>query len=150
MRLVQSAVAIGFLLSSAVTLANPVADMREPAPRTLEEKAYVLEEMRLLVESIQTITGGLATGHMEDVIEAAAAQGQRRNAKDSAYPAAMRIKETPLWKQINNSTRQGFDELADAARDGAPKEKQLAILAETMQNCIACHQAYRLVDVPRL
>ncbi len=141
------------LAASSGTFANPVpesafTDSRELAPRSKSERAYILEEMRLLVESIQTITEGLATDHMEDVIEAAAARGMRGNANDPAYPAAMKVKETPLWKQMGRDIRHGFDDLADAAKNGAPKEKQLAILAETMKNCVACHQTYRLVEAP--
>jgi cytochrome c556 len=49
---------------------------------------------------------------------------------------------------MGGSVRRGFDELADAAQNGAPKEQQLAILAETMKNCVACHQTYRIVDAP--
>jgi cytochrome c556 len=147
-------VAAALLLAASGTFAEPAppdsafADAREPAPRTKAERAYILEQMRLLVESIQAITEGLATDHMEDVIEAAAARGLHRNANDPAYPASMKAKETPLWKQMGGGTRRGFDELADAAKNGATKEKQLAILAETMKNCVACHQTYRLVAAP--
>ncbi len=109
--------------------APPLADMREPAPRTAVEKASILEQMRLLVASIQAISEGLATDHMEDVVEAAAARGLRRNANDPNYPASMKAKETPLWKQMGGGTRRGFDQLADAAQNGASKEKLLGILA---------------------
>jgi hypothetical protein len=50
------------------------------------------------------------------------------------------------WKQFGGGTRRGFDELADAAKSGAPKEKSLAILAATMANCVACHQTYKIVE----
>jgi cytochrome c556 len=105
--------------------------------------------MRLFVESIQVIAAGLASDHMGDVTEAAAARGMRRNANDPNYPKSINAHATALWKQMGGGVRRGFDELADAAQSGAPREKQLAILAETMKNCVACHQTYRLVDAPQ-
>ncbi len=156
MRLVRLFTAAALLLASPCTFAEPTApdsamiDYRQPAPSTKSERAYILEEMRLLFESIQAINQGLATDHMEDVIEAAAAAAQlpRANANDRTYPASLHYKETPQWKQMGGEVRRGFDALADAAKNGASKEKQLAILADTMKNCVACHQTYRLASVP--
>ncbi|WP_020176594.1 hypothetical protein [Methyloferula stellata] len=157
MKSVRLFTAAALLLASPCTFAEPAApdstiiDYRQPAPRTKIEKAYILEEMRLLFESIQTINEGLATDHMEDVIEAAAkaARGMRRNPSDPAYPASMHFKETPAWKQMGGDVGRGFDALADAAKNGASKERQLAILADTMKNCVACHQTYRLAEAPQ-
>jgi len=136
------------LSASSGSFAGPGEDMREPAAFNAVERAYILGQMRLLVESIQVITEGLASDHMTDVVEAAAARGMRRNAHDPNYPKSIDIHATALWKQMGGGVRRGFDELADAAQNAAPKEKQLAILANTMKNCVACHQTYRLTDAP--
>jgi cytochrome c556 len=137
------------LLASSGSFADSTEDTREPAAFNAVERAYILGQMRLFVESIQVITAGLASDHMNDVAEAAAARGMRRNANDPSYPKSINTHATPLWKQMGSGVRRGFDELADAAQNGAPKEKQLAILAETMKNCVACHEIYRLVDAPQ-
>jgi cytochrome c556 len=136
------------LLASSVSFADPSEDAREPAAFNALERAYILGQMRLFVESIQVISASLASDHLSDVVEAAAARGKRRNANDPNYPKSINAHATALWKQMGGSVRRGFDELADAAQNGAPKEQQLAILAETMKNCVACHQTYRIVDAP--
>ena len=144
MKPVRLVTATALLLASTGTFAETSApdsaftDFRQPAPRTKIERAYILEEMSLLFELIQTINQGLATGHMEDVIEAAAtaARDPRSNTSGPTYPASMHFKETPLWRQMGGDVRRGFDALADAAKNGAPKEKQLAILADTMKNVL--------------
>ena len=41
--------------------------------------------------------------------------------------------------------RAGFDEMAGAAQAGAAPDKLMGMLGETMRNCVACHQTYRLV-----
>jgi cytochrome c556 len=140
--------AAALFLASSGGFADPSEDTREPAAFNAVERAYILGQMRLLVESIQAITAGLANDHMNDVVEAAAARGMRRNKDDPAYPKSIDAHATALWKQMGGGVRRGFDELADAAQNGAPKDKQLAILADTMRNCVACHQTYRLVDAP--
>jgi cytochrome c556 len=134
------------LSASSGSFADPSEDTREPAAFNAVERAYILGQMRLFLESIQVITAGWASDHMSDVADAAAARGMRRNANDPNYPKSINAHATALWKQMGSGVRRGFDELADAAQNGAPKEKQLAILADTMKNCVACHETYRLVD----
>jgi cytochrome c556 len=136
------------LLASTSSFADPDADTREPAAFNTVERAYILGQMRLFLGSVQAISAGLASDHPGDVAEAAAARGMRRNKDDPAYPKSINAHASPLWKQMGGGVRKGFDELADAAQAGAPKEKQLAILADTMKNCVACHQTYKLVNAP--
>jgi len=138
-----------FLLAAApASLADPGEDPREPAAFNSIERTYILGQMRLFIESLQLIAAGLASDNMGDVEEAAAARGGRRNANDPNFPKSINAHASPLWKQMGGGVRKGFDELANAAQNGAPKEKQLAILADTMKNCVACHQTYRLANAP--
>jgi cytochrome c556 len=137
-------------LIGAAAVAEPLADDgREAAPRTLVERTYILAQMRLFLASLQEINEGLANGQTSMVAEAAAARGMRRNANDPDHPASMSDKETQLWKQMGGATRRGFDQLAAAAEQGESKEKLLGILGETMKNCVACHQTYRLAEAPK-
>jgi cytochrome c556 len=140
------AIFVLLLMPLAAQAAEP-ADSRQAVAVTAAEKAYILEQMRLFIGSIQTIAEGLSTGDNAKVAEAAAARGRRANANDPHFPAGLGAKLPPLWKQMGGGIRGGFDELADAAKSGAPKEKSLGILAATMRNCVACHQSFRLVDV---
>ncbi len=40
--------------------------------------------------------------------------------------------------------RKGFDEIATAAASGAGPSQVLGLMGETMRNCVARHQSYRL------
>jgi len=90
----------------------------------------------------------MASDNIGDVEVAAAVGGGRHNAHETKVPKSINAHASPLWKQMGGGVRKGFDELANAAQNGAPKEKQLAILADTMKNCVACHQTYRLANAP--
>jgi hypothetical protein len=152
MKLLPYSTLATLLLASSSALTDPVSppaeDTRQPAGFNAIERTYILAQMRLFIESIQAIDEGLATDHNADVAEAAAARGLKRNADDPNLPKSINLHASPLWKQMGGGVRRGFDDLAEAAKSGAPKEKQLAILANTMKNCIACHQTYRLVAAP--
>ncbi len=139
---------IALILLSQPISAAETSDPREVFAATSIEKAYILGQMRLFVESIQKITEGLATGDTHVVAEAAAARGRRMNAGDPAFPASLSAKLPPLWKQIGGGVRGGFDELSDAAKAGAPADRLLTLLAKTMTNCVACHQSYKIADTP--
>jgi cytochrome c556 len=45
------------------------------------------------------------------------------------------------------SVRNGFDAVADQAKDHAPAATINKTLADTMRNCVACHQTYRIAVV---
>ena len=119
-------------------------ETREPALRTEAETGFILGQMRLFLESTQATTSALATEDRATIAEQAAARG-RRGAALLAIPAGLKAKETPAWSAMIGAMRKGFDDLAEAARDGAPTPKMIGLLGETLHNCVACHQSYRLV-----
>src|SRR5260370_40608024 len=63
---------IALILISQSTGAAEPADPREPLVVTPTEKAYIFEQMRLFVTSIQTIVEGLSTGNDGAVADTAA------------------------------------------------------------------------------
>jgi hypothetical protein len=134
------------LLLTFPAIGAETTDVREPVPTTEEEKAFILEQMRLFLASVQQISEGLATGNKAAVAEAAAARGKKRNMTYPNRPAHLPDENNALWKDMGGRVRGGFDVLAAAAEDNAPVGKQLAILGETLRGCVACHQTYRLVD----
>jgi len=134
------------LITSAT--ADPAEDTREAAAFTQVERAYILGQMRLFLTSIQAISENLSAGKLDAVAEAAAARGMKRNANDPDFPKTLGPKLTPLWKQMGGGTRKGFDQIAEAAQQGEPKDKILGLMGETMKNCVACHQTYKLVAAP--
>ncbi len=128
-------------------LAAPIhaQDTREAAVRTPAEKAFILAQMRLFLGSIQAISAGAASGDMKTVATEAAARG-RKGTPLSEIPPGMKAKETPAWTAMMGGARAGFDGIADAAAQGAAPVKVMGMLGETMRNCVACHQTYRLVE----
>ena len=62
----------------------------------------------------------------------------------SAIPPSMKAKETPAWTAMMGGARAGFDDIARVAHEGAPPSELIGMLGETMRNCVACHQSYRL------
>jgi len=133
---------------AATAAADPAEDTREAAVHTKAERAYILGQMRLFLTSLQTMTEGLAEGKLDAVAEAAAARGLKRNANDPDFPKTLGPKLTPLWKQMGSGTRKGVDQIAEAAQQGESKDKILGLMGETMKNCVACHQTYKLVAAP--
>jgi hypothetical protein len=134
----------GFIVVS-ILLATPslAQDTREPTARTEAERVFILGQMRLFLQSTQAITAALATDDLKTVASEAAARG-RKGTPLSAIPPGMKAKETQAWAAMMGGARAGFDDLADAARTGAPPIKLLGMLGETMRNCLACHESYRL------
>lgn len=118
-----------------VACAGPVAaqDTREAAVRTPVERAFILDQMRLFLTSVQGITAGLAEGDMKTVGAEAYARGRRANAT-LGMPPGMKAKETPVWGTLMGGVRKGFDDIADEAAAGAPPLKVLGDLSGVMRN----------------
>jgi len=125
--------------------AGETADSREPVQRTDTEKAFVLEQMRLFLTSIVEIEEGLGSNDMDLVAREAAARGRKANAT-LARPATLPAKESEAWKTMIGSVRGGFDRIAEQASARAPAAQITKTLADTMRNCVACHQTYRIEE----
>ncbi len=134
------------MIAAAILLATPslAQDSREPAVRTDAERDFILGQMRLFLGSTQAIATALATDDVKTVAAEATARG-RKGTPLSEIPPGMKAKETPAWTAMMGGARAGFDEMAGAAQAGAPPTKLIGMLGETMRNCVACHQTYRLV-----
>ena len=130
---------------AGVLFASPclAQDAREPAVRTEAERSFTLGQMRLFLQSTQAILVALSKNDLKTVEEEAAARG-RKGTPLSAIPPGMKAKETPAWTAMMGGARVGFDDIAQAAHDGAPPSKLIGMLGDTMSNCVACHQSYRL------
>ena len=132
---------LGALASSG--RAEDMVDQREQVFRTEAEKAFVFDQMRLLLNSITEIEEGLGTGDLNLVAREAAARGRKAN-MTLARPPSLAAKESEAWKAMFLSVRNGFDAVADQAQAHAPAATINKTLADTMRNCVACHQTYRV------
>ena len=117
---------------------NRIAIVVQPAERNL-----VLTEMRAFLVSVQAVMNAALAGDMSAVAKAARKSGVP---SQDQVPSSL-VGKLPLsFKTMGFDTHRAFDQLAlDAEQLGDP-EHSLQQLGNLMNNCIACHQAYRLVD----
>ena len=126
------------LVSHAVG-AEP-ADGRMDLRFTPQERAEFLTEMRQMLASIQGILGGIGTADRDRIAEAARLSGNRMA---RATPDSVREKLPQSYRDIGGPTHMLFEELAVRAEtdemDGLAR-----FTAELMNQCVACHAAFRV------
>ena len=104
------------------------------------ERDLVLAEMRGFLESVQKISMGIAGNDMELVAEYARKSGM---AATDGMPGTL-VGKLPLgFKKLGPDTHKKFDQLALDAEEFGDAEHALSQLSVLLQNCVACHEAYR-------
>lgn|GEM_PF-4473671 len=129
-------------------------DEREVLPFNQMQRAHVLKEMRNLLTASQGIVEGLAKEDMKAVAEAAAAVGMQAmhtvEKKENMKRLKMRQSAPPEFMKLGMGVHKAMDEIAQMAKDGKPAKDIQLKLAETMNACIACHNAYQIPNpVPK-
>lgn len=116
------------------------SDGRTAIVVSADERTFVLGEMRVFLEAVQTITEDLAGQDMAAVAEAAHGVGM---ASTGGEPAAL-IAKLPLeFKSLGMATHRAFDDLgAEASGIGDPMVV-LGQLGAILNNCTTCHAGYR-------
>lgn len=117
-----------------------VDDNRQIIPLTEAEIALVAVEMRQMLSSIQEITGGLATGNRQAVVDAASKSGM---AMMQELPSQIRMKFPDPFTQMGMASHKAFDQIAQETKAIKNPEPVLEKLSVAMQNCVACHATYR-------
>ena len=105
------------------------------------ESDLVLTEMRMFLESIQKITQGITENDMKLVAEYGRKVGK---AAQGAVPGTLVGKLPMQFKQLGSDTHAKFDQLALDAEEFGDGAHVLSQLSTLMQNCVACHAAYRI------
>lgn len=140
--LVIGAMAYKFIISGETLDAE---DGRQSLMLEAGERDLILTEMRMFLETAQKIIHAANEDDAEAIASAARAVGR---AAQNDVPGSL-MKKLPLeFKKLGFDTHSKFDQLAmDAEQFGDPATslKQLAAL---MQNCVACHAAYRVDATP--
>ena len=134
----------GFLVNKFVSgKVEPSEDGRTSVILTKDERNLVLAEMRAFLVSVQGVSQAITENDMDKVEKLATKAGM---AAEQDTPGSL-LQKLPLgMKKLGFGTRDKFDEIAKTAKtskDAAIARKQLDTL---MQNCIACHVAYRLPE----
>ena len=105
------------------------------------ERDMVLGEMRSFLASVQQIAQAISEQDMAAVIEAAKKSGM---AAQGAIPGSL-VGKLPLeFKNLGFDTHSKFDQLAMDTQDLGDGDHALAGMATLLQNCVACHAAYRI------
>ena len=123
----------------------PANDPRIAVSITGEDRAYVLGQMRLFLANIQRVTAALACGDRALAAKVAAIAGARNNESDPARPATLRARQPDAWNQYIGKVRKGFDDLSATVATASVSDS-LGKLAAVQQNCVACHQMFRISD----
>lgn len=112
-----------------------------PIQLTLAEREFVLNEMRIFLESTKNIVNGIASGNMGLVAESARKSGR---AAQSGMPTSLAEKLPISFKQLGSDTHRKFDELALDAEQLGDGEHSLSQLGHLLSNCVSCHSAFRI------
>ncbi|TLS67042.1 hypothetical protein FEF65_08830 [Mariprofundus erugo] len=142
---VLSALLVGGALKVIVLgSTEKVADERTVVLLEPAERQAVLGEMRVLLETTQVIVEALAR---EDLAAVEAAARPIGSAAIATVDFRLRAKLPLEFKQLGFGTHYAFDDIANMAKEGAQAREIQKKLAETMQNCVACHASFQLPAV---
>jgi len=122
---------------------KPSDDGRLAVQLSKDERNDLLLEMRTWLQNSQAILAAVSAQKFDAVATIAKSSGM---AAEAATPGSLFRKLPVEMKALGFDTRKKFDEIAtDAERlkDGQHTIEQLSI---AMNNCVACHAAYRFVE----
>ena len=139
--LIIAAMSYKFIFQGAVT---QTSDGRTAIHLTVDERNFVLREMREFLISVQQISKGISDNDMQRVVEYARQSG--RSAQQSV-PATLAGKLPLAFKRQGFDTHSQFDQLALDANDLGDSTHALAQLSVLMENCVSCHAVYK-IDTP--
>jgi hypothetical protein len=108
------------------------------------ERDFVLTEMRVFLESVQQVTGGISENDLQRAAQYARRSG---SAAQHAVPGSLMGKLPLPFKQLGFDTHSKFDELALDAEQLGDRDHTLSQLNTVLQNCVACHAAYRIETI---
>jgi mono/diheme cytochrome c family protein len=117
------------------------ADGRLALQLEAAERDLVLTEMRAFLISVQKVTDGILNKDFEKIARSAREVGA---AAQGAVPGTLVAKLPLEFKKLGFDTHSRFDQLALDAEQLGDEEQTLKQLSELMQNCVACHAAYRI------
>lgn len=127
------------------TAADYAVNKRMVIRASAEEHAFVLTEMNDFMASLNTINNAIANKDFETVSKTASAIANH-SAEKPAIEVSFETKIPPEWKTFARPLRQGFGEVAQAAKQEPTVEKVMVKLAKTTQNCVACHASFKIVS----
>ena len=120
---------------------QPATDGRTAIVLEPAERDLILTEMRAFLGSVQGVLLSANSDDMQTLVVAARKSGMPGQ---DQVPAALVGKLPLAFKKLGFDTHRRFDQLALDAGQLGDKGHALEQLGELMNNCIACHELYRL------
>lgn len=117
-------------------------DRRQVIELSVEERDFVLSEMRGFLDSVEAVVNGVVTGDMKATADAARRSGM---GVMQHAPRTLMAKMPMEFRKLGMDTHMRFAALADEAAGMGDKQAILKQLGTLLANCGACHQGYRLV-----
>lgn len=108
---------------------------------TPEERAMILDEMRLFLGGVQHMTDALGKQDMQAAANAARDMGQ---SMVHEVPPALRAKLPVEFRQVGFSVHRDFDQIALDAESLKDVSHSLDQLSATLQKCVSCHATYQI------
>ncbi len=153
MRLLFGGAFLGLMLNGAGAAETQNAHHHDPAKDgrvvlelTPDERAMILEEMRMFLSGVQQMTGAIGKADMPAVAEFARGMGQKMVHE---VPPALRAKLPVEFRQLGFSVHRDFDQIALDAESLSDVSHTLGQLSTTLQKCVSCHASYQ-IRVPKL
>lgn len=132
--------------ATPATAADYAVNKRMVIRATAEEQAHVLTEMNDFMTSLHTINTAIASKDFETVAKTASVIANHGASEKPAVELAFESKIPPEWRTFARPLRQGFGEVAQAAKQEPTVEKIMVALTKTTQNCVACHATFKIVS----
>jgi hypothetical protein len=141
--LAVAVLACGGLIYKFVVLGSvtTTSDGRAAIALNEGERDLVLAEMRAFLISVQQINRGVSENDVALVAEYARKAGRAAQAN---VPATLMARLPLGFKTMGLDTHQAFDQLAMDAEEFGDRDQVLSSLTTLMNNCVACHAAYRI------
>lgn len=132
-------------LFAAHGFAEEPADARQTLALSGSERDWVLGDMRGHLAAITAVVSALSQGDFETARKAATENGMI----GLAYvPKTIPAKTSDIWKEWMRNLHMGFDAVADGLAKHETEQQVLRRVGGLMQNCVACHATYRIVNTP--
>lgn len=142
-----AAMLVGFFLAGPVN-ANPPQTTdsgRQVLLLAPVERDAVLQEMRIFLQSVQGVIHGVRTDDLAGAAEAAKRSGM---ASRAAMPPGLVGKLPQEFATLGMDTHRRFDQLAMDAQQMGDGDVALEQLDRLLENCVACHAAFRIDPAP--
>jgi len=116
-------------------------DKRVEIRMSKENRAFVMNEMRGFLESIQQINEGITKNNPDIILKVSAKSG---SGKVHEVPKGL-VRSLPFeFKQMGFQTHELFDEISKISKENYNREQIQQKLNQQLNNCISCHKTYQI------